>query len=116
MDRTVVGRSVYDILNFLGDVGGLQGILGDFGGYLVSSAASFVGVGYFVSSMFYTRHATSQSLGKVDVDNEESVPDYEKAANVTRSGLLNGEKFKEEDLDALKRKIGRDFKNQHKIS
>ena len=28
LDYTVITRSVYDVLNFLGDVGGLEGILG----------------------------------------------------------------------------------------
>lgn len=55
LDFTVVTRSVYDALNFLGDVGGLEGILTQIGGVLVSWAASFVGTGYFMSSLFYTR-------------------------------------------------------------
>jgi len=55
MNYTVINRSVYDALNFLGDVGGLQGILTKFGGFLVSWAASFVSTGYLMNSLFYTR-------------------------------------------------------------
>ena len=57
MDYTEVTRSVYDALNFLGDVGGLEGILTQIGGFLVSWAASFVGTGYFMTSLFYTRQS-----------------------------------------------------------
>jgi len=57
MNYTVVTRSVYDVLNFLGDVGGLEGILTQIGGFLVSWAASFVGTGYFMTSLFYTRQS-----------------------------------------------------------
>ena len=55
MDRTIITRSVYGALNFLGDVYILLGILTLFGGFLVSLAASFVGTGYFMKSLFYTR-------------------------------------------------------------
>lgn len=57
MNYTVITRSVYDALNFLGDVGGLEGILTQIGGWLVSWAASFVGTGYFMTSLFYTRQS-----------------------------------------------------------
>jgi len=105
MDYTVVSRSVYDVLNFLGDVGGLEGILTQIGALLVSSAATFVGVGYFIQSLFYTRTSPNPSITHEDEESSQ--------ANIT--GFLNGERYTQSDLDAYKRKIGLDFQSQFKI-
>lgn len=51
-NKITVERSVYDFLNFLRDVGGLNGILVIFGSFLISKIANQVTGAYFLSSMF----------------------------------------------------------------
>jgi len=67
-----VTRSVYDVLNFLGDVGGLEGILAQFGGLFVNSSASFVGLGYFMSQLFYTFRTKKGKLSDSETDEYEN--------------------------------------------
>jgi hypothetical protein len=68
LNYTVVTRSVYDVLNFLGDVGGLLGILVDMGRVFVSSAASFMGVAYFMSQLFITYRTATGKMSDSETD------------------------------------------------
>jgi hypothetical protein len=51
-NRITVERSVYDFLNFLRDVGGLNGILVIFGSHLISFIAKRVSETYKVSTFY----------------------------------------------------------------
>jgi hypothetical protein len=51
-DKIIIERSVYDFLNLLRDVGGLNGILVIIGSFLISKIASEVSSAYFVSALY----------------------------------------------------------------
>ena len=54
-DRIVFGRATYDILAFLGDVGGLEGITLLIGGSLISSITGFLVTAHMMPHLFYYR-------------------------------------------------------------
>jgi len=80
LDTKVITRSVYDILNFLGDVGGLEGILLLIGGAMVGTFSGFAGTNLFMTKAFYTR--------KHDGDGEDG-----SKVTVTKEGLLRGDSY-----------------------
>ena len=51
-DKVIVERSVYDFLNLLRDVGGLNGILVIIGTFFISRLANDISSYYFVSSLY----------------------------------------------------------------
>ena len=55
LNKTYLTRTTYDFLNFLGDVGGLEGILLIIGGIIMPYISSFVSMGFFMSNTFYTK-------------------------------------------------------------
>ena len=48
LNYKVISRSVYDVLNFLGDVGGLEGILVMAGGWFMASTSAFAATQFFM--------------------------------------------------------------------
>ena len=54
-DQVVYGRSIYDILAFLGDVGGLEGIVLLIGGVLIAKMAAFMVTVKMAPHLFYYR-------------------------------------------------------------
>ena len=88
LDYTVINRSVYDVLNFFGDVGGLLEFLIKAGLLTVSSSASFVGLGYFMSSLFYTNRNKEGTFSDRDSDDQDG---HNKNGDITKDGLSKGE-------------------------
>lgn len=112
LNRVVISRSVYDVLNFLGDIGGLSGILGSIGDLLVARFANFMGVGYFMQQLFYTYRNKEGQFSESDTDEPEK---RELGDQITRTGLSNGQKYSQKQLDGLKSSIEIDFDRQRKI-
>ena len=54
-DRIVFGRSTYDILAFLGDVGGLEGISLLIGGFIIAKLTGFLATVAMMPHLFYYR-------------------------------------------------------------
>jgi hypothetical protein len=54
-DRMIYGRATYDFLAFLGDVGGLEGILILFGGAVISYYTGFATTVFMMPYLFYYR-------------------------------------------------------------
>ena len=48
-DKEVIQRSTYDILNFLGDVGGLETVLSLVGGLVVANLINYIANSKFIS-------------------------------------------------------------------
>lgn len=66
-------RTVYDFLNFLRDVGGLNGILVILGSYLISKLSTSITNAYFVSAMFKQRinqNITHSNVTDSNIKNE----------------------------------------------
>jgi hypothetical protein len=51
---TVITRTTYDILNCIGDIGGLVEVLLIIGGILISKYGKFQSVAFFMKHIFYT--------------------------------------------------------------
>lgn len=97
LNYQVVTRSVYDVLNFLGDVGGLEGILIMFGGWFVSTISSFAGIGFFMSGTFYTH-----KLKNPYSDSSSDLPPDTKYGGVTKEGLILDNHYTPQQLEGLK--------------
>lgn len=56
-----ISRSTYDILAFLGDVGGLEGILILIGGFVIARLTSFLVVFLYIPYLYFTRTTSDDS-------------------------------------------------------
>jgi hypothetical protein len=64
---TVVTRTTYDILNCIGDIGGLESVLLIIGGLMLSRLSNFTAVAFFMQNIFYTTSpAFSKKKTRVD--------------------------------------------------
>ena len=54
-DEEVIQRETYDILNFLGDVGGLETVLTIVGGFIIASLINFITQSRFFEKLYYYR-------------------------------------------------------------
>jgi hypothetical protein len=52
LNKQVIQRSVYDFLNFLGDVGGLDGIMLLLGALLVSFVTGFFQTSFYMAGLY----------------------------------------------------------------
>lgn len=55
LSHTYIARTTYDILNFLGDIGGLSGLLASVGSLLVGGACAFAVNAFYLSTLFHFR-------------------------------------------------------------
>ena len=55
LDSVQYNRSTYDLLACIGDIGGLEGAVLLFGGYLMKWFSSFLATVYFMPHIFYYR-------------------------------------------------------------
>ena len=61
-DEEVIQRETYDILNFLGDVGGLETVLTIVGGFIISSLINFIMKSRFFEKLYYYRPSDNLML------------------------------------------------------
>lgn len=55
LNEVIIGRSTYDLLAFLSDVGGLEGILLIIFGFCVSRSADFNAIAYFMPLLLHSQ-------------------------------------------------------------
>lgn len=110
---TVITRTTYDILNCIGDIGGLESVLLIIGSMLISKFSNFASVAFFMRHIFYT---TSPSFNrkKTSIDFHEGR--YGGDKKITREGILSGQDFSGAQAGELKNDLKNYFHMQQTIA
>ena len=84
LNRQVTDRNIYGFLNYLGDIGGLQGILLLTGKLFAGAYFSFTANEFFLTKLYHNKPNYKGSVIKQDI-----VEDFSSQTNIETSYLLN---------------------------
>lgn len=65
-DTETIHRETYDLLEYLGDVGGLMGLLCSIGMWMVGWFSTFMAKGYFISKLYYQDNSSMSQTNDTD--------------------------------------------------